>query len=110
MAQQLFRLLIHKFCQSGTACCKFRSIIRSNIISDSGVAALVAHEAGAWPSLQELWLDRNHIGDAGRASLAGALRTGAMPALRELKIEKNAAGERAVGTKWPVRPNLLVVS
>ena len=47
--------------------------------------------AGALKSLEELWLDRNQITDAGCATLASALRGGALPALKQLYLNKNPA-------------------
>ena len=50
--------------------------------------------AGKLKSLEELWLDRNQITDAGCATLASALRGGALPALKRLDLGHNPAASQ----------------
>ena len=54
--------------------------------------------AGALKSLEELFLDRNKITDAGSASLASALRGGALPALKQLLLHGNPVSQQARAT------------
>ena len=81
-----------------------------NPLGDAGLAALLPAlrrlpplkglgltqpTAGNLKSLEELWLDRNQITDAGCATLASVLRGGALPALKQLLLGYNPASEEA---------------
>jgi Ran GTPase-activating protein (RanGAP) involved in mRNA processing and transport len=57
----------------------------SNQIGDQGLAALIAQPmAGVFESLESLDISDSHVTDAGCAILAAALRGGALPALERV--------------------------
>ena len=59
----------------------------NNLISDRGLAALIAQPmTGVLESLQLLDLRGNDITDAGCAALSSALRSGALPALKAVDL------------------------
>ena len=81
--------------------------LRSNDIDDAGAAALAAFLGrGALPSLQELDLCENMIGDQGLIALAVPLRW--HPALATLKLHSNEIGDKGLAAlvappRWPSR-------
>ena len=78
-----------------------RLLLKSNAITDEGVAHLCASPPA--PSLLHLDLSHNQIGDAGMASLAAALEGGRLAVLDALQVEENAASaaaEKEVNLMW----------
>ena len=78
-----------------------------NLLSDEGLAALVAPPAaaGAPPTgglakLDTLYLSRTQITDAGCAALASALESGPLPALKALYLAGTPASAAAWATVW----------
>ena len=79
----------------------------SNGIGDDGVAALVAPGEGVLPSLKELDLDFNQVGDAGCSALAVALWSGVLPSLTVIHNENPASeSARAAVDAALLRPDL----
>ena len=67
---------------------------------DEGCAALASAAAAGGgqtlPSLSELWLSNNSIGDAGAVALFDAIGRGAMPTLGDLRLQYNLLGDPSV--------------
>ena len=63
-------------------------LLSDTSIGDQGVASLVAQPlAGAFQSLEALWLGGSQMTDAGCTTLASALRAGALPAIEDLRMD-----------------------
>ena len=62
--------------------------LRGNRIGDAGVASLNGRYAAGsvFPSLSQLVLHRNEVGNAGCLAIAAACSTGALPALRDIYL------------------------
>ena len=65
----------------------------SNHIGDGGVQALAEHTQHGFRQLQMLWLAHNRIGDPGVSHLASAIRKGVLPKIRLLDLGGNQASE-----------------
>ena len=68
--------------------------LRGNSIGDAGVSILIGTDS-KFPSLTQLILHRNKIGDAGCITMAEACSTGALPALRDLYLFQRAPALQA---------------
>ena len=86
-----------------------------NLLSDEGLAALVAPPAaagapppttGGLAKLTKLSLDQTQITDAGCAALAAALESGALPALKTLYLSYIPASAAAVASVYAARETL----
>ena len=71
--------------------------LNGNHLGDAGVLALAdALGGGAMTNMTMLWLEDNRIGDEGMQALAGVIRRGALADLREISLIKNQIGDSGV--------------